>query len=66
MDDCYAVLLDTVSIQNYIFRSNRLRENLGASYLVQDIYRKCLVKALCTVTGRTFEEEYNGPHKLNW
>lgn len=28
------VIVDTAQIQPYIFRSNRLRENLGASYLV--------------------------------
>ncbi len=64
MGDCYAVLLDTVSIQNYIFRSNKLRENLGSSYLVQEIYRKYLIKALCKVTGRTFEEERQ--HLNDW
>jgi len=34
----YAVLLDTTSIQKYVFGSNRLKENLGASYIVDDIY----------------------------
>lgn len=57
MDDCHAVLLDTVSIQNYIFQSNKLKENLGASWLVQDIYRHYLARALCEVTGRPFSDE---------
>ncbi|MCH7974838.1 MAG: hypothetical protein IH949_13335, partial [Bacteroidetes bacterium] len=34
----YAVLLDTTSIQKYVFGSNRLKENLGASYIIKDVY----------------------------
>jgi len=30
----YLIVVDTMQIQPYIFGSNRLRENLGASYLV--------------------------------
>lgn len=33
-----AVLIDTISIQDYVFGSNKLKENLGASYLVKNIY----------------------------
>ncbi len=43
---CSAVLMDTMSIQKYIFRSNRLRENLGASFLVKDIYHSHLEDCL--------------------
>ncbi len=46
MKNCHAVLLDTVSIQEYIFQSNKLKENLGASHLVEEVYRSCLVEAL--------------------
>ena len=35
MADLYLVALDTTGIQSYIFGSNRLRENVGASHLVQ-------------------------------
>ncbi|MEQ8189852.1 MAG: hypothetical protein ABRQ39_17925 [Candidatus Eremiobacterota bacterium] len=43
---CHAVLIDTVSIQKYVFGSNKLKENLGASYLVEEIYNSLLHKAL--------------------
>jgi hypothetical protein len=51
METCTAVLLDTVSIQQYIFQSNRLKDNIGASYLVQDIFNTHLVAALAGVSG---------------
>lgn len=35
---CYALLIDTVSIQKYVFASNKLKENLGASFLVKQVY----------------------------
>ncbi len=41
-----AVLIDSVSIQKYVFGSNKLKENLGASYLVQEIYSSLLSKAV--------------------
>lgn len=40
------VLLDTTGIQRYIFSSNRLKENLGASHLVGSVYEKELKDAL--------------------
>lgn len=34
----YDVLIDLRAIQDYIFSSNKLRDNLGASYLVSHIF----------------------------
>jgi len=33
-----AILFDTMSIQQYVFGSNKLRDNLGASYIVEHVY----------------------------
>ncbi len=44
--NCYAVLIDIVGIQQYLFGSNKLKENLGASYIVQEVYKKPLQDAL--------------------
>ncbi|MCX8069470.1 MAG: hypothetical protein N2738_03090 [Thermodesulfovibrionales bacterium] len=43
---CYAVLIDTIGIQRYVFGSNKLKENLGASYLVESIYDQPLKETL--------------------
>ena len=42
----HAVLIDTVSIQRYIFGSNKLKENIGASYLIQEVYESYLHKVV--------------------
>ena len=41
------ILIDTVSIQDYIFTSNKLSENIGASYIVEnEIYNNDLFKSI--------------------
>ena len=42
MSDIYAVLLEVASIQKYVFGSNKLKENYGASYLVENIFEENL------------------------
>jgi len=41
-----AVLLDATGIQHYIFGSTQLKENIGASFLVENIYEDILKKSL--------------------
>lgn len=41
-----AVLLDATGIQPYIFGSTQLKENIGASYLVENIYESILRDSL--------------------
>jgi len=38
MSTIYAVLLEVASIQKYVFGSNKLKENYGASYLVENVF----------------------------
>lgn len=54
----YAVVLDTVSIQSFIFSTNNLKENLGASHLVKWIYEEPLIEALKEVTGDFNKNKY--------
>jgi len=42
----HLVIVDTAQIQPYIFGSNRLRENIGASYLVAQITGDCAKEAV--------------------
>ncbi|MCF6147697.1 MAG: hypothetical protein E3K37_03465 [Candidatus Kuenenia sp.] len=38
----HAVFIDTVSIQRYVFGSNKLKENIGASHLIEEVYKSFL------------------------
>ncbi len=40
-----AILFDSMSIQHYVFGSNKLRDNLGASYIVEHIYNYLIDKS---------------------
>lgn len=52
----YALILDTVSIQSYIFSTNNLRENVGASYIVEDIYESHLKAGFKALFPKTQED----------
>ena len=42
-----AVLIDTISIQSYIFGSNKLKENIGGSYIIEKlVYKQMIPKGL--------------------
>jgi len=46
----FAVLIDTVSIQDYIFSSNKLKENIGASYIIENLlYRELIPVAISEI-----------------
>ena len=49
MSSVTAVLIDTVSIQKYVYSGNRLKENIGASKIVTDIYKEGLKSSLETI-----------------
>lgn len=55
----YAVLSDTVSIQRYVFGSNKLKENLGASWLIQQIYEDPMQNAVKKVLPSTNEYDFD-------
>lgn len=46
-----AVLFDTRSIQKYIFSGNRLKTNIGASYLVDQAFDRFLLPAIKEAVG---------------
>lgn len=66
MSTIYSVLLEVSSIQQYVFGSNKLKENLGASYLVENIFDDDLKKALeCQNPGfKDFDSWKNNPQRI--
>ena len=55
---------DTVGIQNYIFASNKLAENVGGSKLVADIFNKLLPDVIDDVLKKSYN--VTGQSKLDW
>jgi len=55
----YAVLLDTVSIQGYIFSTNNLKENIGASRIVENIYDSHLKEVIKKLFAVSNDDYYN-------
>lgn len=46
MTDVVLTIVDTAGIQDYVFGSNRLRENIGASHLVKQMTREWVYETL--------------------
>ncbi len=60
MKKYYALLIDTVSIQKYIFGSNYLKENIGASHLVSSIYSEDFIANLSVQPLKSNNSNYLG------
>ncbi|ABI69816.1 hypothetical protein Swol_2528 [Syntrophomonas wolfei subsp. wolfei str. Goettingen G311] len=72
MDTYCAVLMDVISIQKYIFSSNELRYNLGASHMVKTLFEDNAAEAIkkaCNINDeerirRVMAEWRNNPDKI--
>ncbi|MCX9011186.1 MAG: hypothetical protein OIN66_08695 [Candidatus Methanoperedens sp.] len=62
-----AVLLEVASIQKYVFSSNKLKESLGASYLIENIFKYNLETALEEISLGTvnLDEWRKSPGKVS-
>lgn len=59
-----AILLDTRSIQKYVFGCNRLKTNTGASYLVDGIFTEAMVNVLKQSGLKIAEKDWKEAGKL--
>lgn len=59
-----AILLDTRSIQKYVFGCNRLKTNTGASYLVDGIFTEAMVNVLKQSGLKMLEKDWKEAGKL--
>ena len=55
MSKVIGVLIDTVSIQKYVFSSNKLKANIGASNIVENIYKKSLLQIISRLLGKQID-----------
>ncbi|NOT61063.1 MAG: hypothetical protein HOP19_12665 [Acidobacteria bacterium] len=65
MDEAVLTMIDTAGIQGYVFGSNRLRENLGASYLVELATKAWVFQALDDVGTHNLPKVAGDAHDLN-
>jgi len=52
MDKYAAVLIDIMAIQKYIYGTNKLKDQLGASYIVKHIYKNTVENTLIEIYGK--------------
>ena len=64
MDEAVLTMIDTAGIQGYVFGSNRLRENVGASYLVELATKAWVFKALDKLGAHNLPKAENDKHDL--
>ena len=65
MESIRALLFDTRSIQRYIFSGSRLKTQIGASYLIVQVFQKYLVEeTLCEEFGSSEVEDLSDPKAL--
>lgn len=62
MSKLTVTVLDTTGIQDYVFGSNRLRENIGASYLVSQATREWAEEALQNL-GKELNQKIHIPKR---
>lgn len=60
----HAVLLDTRGIQKYVFSCNKLKTNIGASYLVDDIFNSVIKDILQEMGLKMPKEDWQDVEKL--
>lgn len=66
-----AVLLDTLSIQSYLFGSNKLKENIGGSFIIEHLVYKRMIPLAIKELGlpeidiKTWTKEENFARKLD-
>ena len=63
-----AILFDTRSIQKYIFSSNRLKANIGASHLVDRVFDDVLLPTVRGELGADAldDSSWEQPEKIDW
>ncbi len=59
-------MIDTAGIQDYIFGSNRLRENIGASYLVEQATSNWVYDELKRLEGHNIKDPKPDEDETDW
>lgn len=65
MNQSVLTVIDTTSIQNYIFGSNELRENVGASELVEQVTKDWVFETLCSRWRVNAAQDAGGRWQIN-